>query len=361
MHVVHVETGQNLYGGAQQVLYITTGLQQRGIGTTLICPPDTLLAARAAEAGVRVVGMACRGDLDFACLWRLRREFAGLCPDLVHCHSRRGADIYGGRAAAGLGIPAVVSRRVDNTEPAFLARFRYRPFVSVIAISDAIAGVLRATGMDARKLQTIRSAVDGSAFVDKPPRKELTRRFGIDDRHLALVAAGQLIERKGQRYLLDAVAALRETFPALRLVLFGQGRDEATLRARSRELGIDDIVHFAGFDDELDSYLGAFDLLVHPALAEGLGVIALKAQAAGLPVVAFDAGGLGEVVRDGETGRLVPPRDVGALSAALASLLDDIALRERYATAAREHAATHFSVAKMVEAHIRLYSSLLND
>lgn len=360
MHVVHVETGQNLYGGAQQVLYITIGLRQRGIRTTLICPPDTLLAQRASEAGVQVVGVACGGDLDIACLWRLRREFAALGPDLVHCHSRRGADIYGGRAASGLRIPAVVSRRVDNPEPTFLARFRYRPFARIIAISDAIAGVLRDTGIDASKVLTIRSAVDCEAFARRPRRDELKQRFGIDRDHLALVSAGQLIERKGQRFLLDTVAALRSRFPAVRVVLFGQGRDEAMLRARSNELGIDDIVHFAGFDDDLDSYLGAFDLLVHPALAEGLGVIALKAQAAGLPVVAFDAGGLGEVVVDGETGRLVPPRDVGALSAALADLLDDIALRERYSTAAREHAATHFSVSKMVEEHIRLYQSLLN-
>ena len=360
MHVVHVETGQNLYGGAQQVLYIAAGLRERGVETTLICPPGTLLAARAAAAGIRVVEVACRGDLDMGYLWRLRRTFSALGPDLVHCHSRRGADIYGGRAAALLKIPAVVSRRVDNVEPALLARFRYRPFARVIAISATIADVLRATGIDAGKLHTIRSAVDCEAFAVRPDRRVLQQQFGLETDQLALASAGQLIERKGQRYLLQAVAALSARFPTLRLVVYGQGRDEDKLRSLCRQLGIDDIVYFAGFRDDLDSYLGAFDLLVHTALAEGLGVIALKAQAAGVPVVAFRAGGLGEVIVDGETGRLVPPRDVDALSTAIAGLLDDIALRDRYAKAAREHAAAQFSVATMVEEHIRLYEALLN-
>ena len=333
--------------------------QTRGIRNTLVCPPGSVIAA-AASANADIVEVACGGDLDVGFLSRLRRVIQRVSPDLVHCHSRRGADVYGGRAAAREGVPAVVSRRVDSVEPATLARFRYRPFQRVIAISEAIATVLRDAGLRDDRLVVIRSAVDCEAFAHRPSRDRLQALYGIDNEHLAIASAGQLIERKGHGFLLRAVARVRARFPELRLVIFGQGRDEKKLRALCDQLGIADIVQFAGFRSDLDSYLGAFDLLVHPALAEGLGVITLKAQAAGLPVIAFRAGGLAEVVVDGKTGRLVPPRDVGALADAMADLLDDRSLRERYATCAREHARARFSVDTMVQEHVRLYESLLN-
>jgi glycosyltransferase involved in cell wall biosynthesis len=359
MHVLHVETGRRLYGGAQQVLYITAGLAARGIRNTLVCPPGSGIAAAAAP-DVDVVEVPCGGDLDIGFLWRLRRVIRRVAPDLVHCHSRRGADVFGGRAAAGAGVPAIVSRRVDNVESSFIARFRYRPFQRIVAISEVIAAVLRDAGVDEERLVVIRSAVDLAAFAHDPSRDQLQALFRIDSEQLAIASAGQLIERKGHRFLLRAVAGLRDRFPQLRVVIFGQGPEEKALRALSDQLGVADIVQFAGFRADLDGYLGAFDLLVHPALTEGLGVIALKAQAASLPVIAFDAGGLPEIVVNGRSGQLVPPRDVTALTAAIADLLDDRNRRERYASFAREHAHAHFSVDTMVHEHARLYESLLN-
>ena len=359
--IVHVETGRHLYGGAQQVLYIVTGLAARGVDNWLVCTPDSAIAGAAAEAGVTVVEIPCRGDLDLRFTWRLRQMLAATAPDIVHCHSRRGADVLGGQAAAMLGIPAVVSRRVDNPESKLLSALRYRRFERVIAISDAIAGVLADAGLDARKIVVIRSAVDAAAFGAAPERAVLAAEFGIGPEHFAIACAAQLIPRKGQRYLLDAVARLTAQRPGLRVVLFGQGAEEAALKARCQALGLSDVVRFAGFRADLDRYLGAFDVLAHPALAEGLGVITLKAQAAGVPVVAFAAGGLPEAVVHEQTGLLVPPADTVRLAEALALLSDDRDLRDRYARAAREHAEASFSVDAMVTGHLRLYEAILND
>lgn len=360
MKVLHVETGRHLYGGAQQVLYITKGLSERGVDNVLVCPPGSDIAVAANAAGINTVELPCRGDLDVKFVWRLRQVMAELNPDLVHCHSRRGADFLGGQAAAMLGIPAVVSRRVDNVESRFVAGLRYRRFRRVIAISQAIANVLIEAGLDRRKLVVIRSAVDVERFAEAPNRDVLRREFGIGSKQIAVACAAQLIPRKGQMDLLAAVARLQPSHSELRVVLFGQGRDERRLRDLRDELGLGTSVQFAGFRDDLDSYLGAFDLLVHPALTEGLGVVALKAQAAGVPVIASAAGGLAEVVVDGKTGLLVPPSDDKRLADAMTKLIDDSALRDRYAKAARDHARAQFSVEPMVAAHLRLYETLLN-
>ena len=361
MKVLHVETGRHLYGGAQQVLYIVAGLSARGVDNVLVCPPGSAIALAAAAAGIATVELPCRGDLDAKFVWRLRQTLAELKPDIVHCHSRRGGDFLGGQAAAMLGIPAVVSRRVDNVEPKFVAGLRYRRFRRVVAISRAIAEVLIEAGLDRRKLTVIRSAVDVDRFAEAPDRDVLQNEFDIGAGDVAMACAAQLIPRKGQDHLLEAASKLEPGYPGLRIVLFGRGPEEARLRDLREKLGLQAVVHFAGFRDDLDDYLGAFDLLVHPALTEGLGVIALKAQAAGVPVIASDAGGLAEVVVHGKTGLLVPPSDPDLLAQAMAKLLDDSTLRDRYSKAAREHARANFALEPMVNEHLRLYESILND
>ena len=175
-----------------------------------------------------------------------------------------------------------------------------------------------------------------------------------------MAAAGQLIPRKGHRYLLQAVADLVHSHPPFRLIVFGDGYLNNQLRSQASSLGLGDVVQFAGFRDNLDEYIGCFDLFVHPALAEGLGVAALKAAAAGVPVVGFDAGGLSEAVEHGKTGLLVPAQDVDELRIAIATLMDDEPLRLRLGAAGRKRMQNEFSIDTMADNHVTLYESVLN-
>ena len=144
------------------------------------------------------------------------------------------------------------------------------------------------------------------------------------------------------------------------MLIFGDGYLRNQLQAQAKSLGIEDVVTLAGFRDDLDDYVGCFDVFVHPALAEGLGVAALKAAAAAVPVVGFEAGGLGEAVIHNETGILVPPEDVGALREAIAALIDDENLRIRLGRAGRKSMREDFSIATMAHKHIVLYESVIN-
>jgi glycosyltransferase involved in cell wall biosynthesis len=281
-------------------------------------------------------------------------------PDLVHCHSRRGADMLGGLAASFADIPAVVSRRVDNTEMRLIAALRYRPFTKIIAISEAIAGVLRDHDVDDDRIEVIRSAVDTAAFEQPPECSIIRSDFGVPEDALVLAAAGQLIPRKGHRYLLQAVADIRDRLPPFRLVIFGEGFLDNQLRAQATSLGLSDVVQFAGFRDDLDDFMGCIDLFVHPALAEGLGVIALKAQAAGVPVAGFAAGGMSEAVIDGKSGILVPPAEVDQLAKAIATLANDDTLRREYGEYGRERMVKEFSIDAMADKHVALYESVVN-
>ena len=359
MKILHVETGRHFLGGPQQVVYLINALRERGYDNILVCPPGSGIDSAAREQGIRVQNLFCAGDLDLPFAYRLTQFIRDERPDLVHCHSRRGADILGGIAASIADVPAIVSRRVDNAELRVIAGLRYRPFRKVIAISEAIAKVLRDRGIEPERIEVIRSAVDAGAFRHTPDCAEFRAELGIPANMFTMAAAGQLIPRKGHSFLLQAVSELRLTRPDFRLVIFGEGYLGNQLRAQASSLGLGDVVQFAGYREDLDRHIGCFDLFVHPSSAEGLGVAALKAAAAGLAVVGCDAGGMRESVVDGETGILVEPENADALRAAMARLMDNDALRSKMGSVGRDRMQNEFSIATMADRHIALYESLL--
>jgi len=360
MKIVHVETGRHLYGGAQQVLWLVRGLAGAGTENLLVCTPGSDLARAASAAGLDVRELACAGDHDIGFALRLRRCIKNWRPDLVHCHSRRGGDIMGGIAARLARVPALLSRRVDNPESALAARLRYRWFRKIVAISGNVAAVLHAQGIEQARVELIRSAVDVDRFAKPVDRDVLHAEFGIARNHFAICVVSQLIHRKGHRFLLDVLPGLGEIYPGIRVVFFGQGPEEATLRALAAKLGVAPIVRFAGFRADLERYLGAFDVLVHPATREGLGVAMLEAAAAGVPVIAFDAAGAAEAVVHGKTGILVPPNDLMTLQRALGALMEEPEMCQEFGNAGRERMKDEFDVGTMVERHLELYGRILD-
>ena len=358
MRIAHIEAGRHLYGGAAQVRYLIEGLAGRGVDNLLLCPAGSELGAAACPA--HVVELPMRGELDVASLPRLARALKRWQPDLVHVHSRRGADLYGGWAAALAGVPAVVTRRVDAAEPALLARWKYKPYRAVIALSRAIERQLRDVGVDAERLVLIPSGVDTQRFrPDAGARERLVATFGLGSGVLVVGVVAQLIERKRHTWLFALLPELMRDVPQLRVICFGRGPLEPRLRAELARLHLTERVTLAGFRRDLPELVPGLDVLVHPAEREGLGVALLEAGSAGVPVVACDVGGVPDVVVDGETGALVPAADAAALRRALAALLGSQDERRRLGAAARRHVERRFGVVRLTAEHAALYTRLL--
>jgi glycosyltransferase involved in cell wall biosynthesis len=357
--VLHVEAGMHLYGGARQVVYLLSGLQQHGVESCLVCPRGSAVAGAVREIGVVVEEIPMGGDLDLGLIFRLKRIIQHYNPDLVHIHSRRGGDIMGGLATRMAGVKSVLSRRVDNPEHPWVVASKYRLYDRVIAISQGIADVLKREGVAAEKLVCVRSAVDMDRYQQSCDKAWFRAQFGLAEDALVIGVAAQLIPRKGHRYLLEAMPGLLERFPQLHLLLFGKGPLRSTLEQQIETLQLHRHVTLAGFRDDLPRLLPCLDLLAHPALMEGLGVALLQAASAGLPIVAVNAGGMPEAVEDGVNGRLVPPGSEEALANAIHQLLADETLRRRMGAAGREKMRRGFSVEQMVLGNLAVYRDLL--
>ncbi len=360
LKIVHVETGLSFYGGPQQVIWLINGLSARNARSILVCPADSEIDAVARAADIEVMNLPCGGDTDFLFPVRLHRLLRRVAPDIVHIHGRRGADFPGGWGALTARVPALVSRRVDSMERPLAAAIRYWPFRKIVAISENIAAVLDASRVAPNRVTVIRDAVDINSMTLNADRDILQREFGIGNDVFAIAVVAQLIRRKGHHLLLDVLPGLLKEHPDIKVVFFGTGKAEKMLRALARKLGCSAAVHFAGFRHDLDDYLSAFDLLVHPAEKEGLGVAMLKAAAACLPVIAFDVAGSREAVNHLKTGILVPPDDIKALQAAIATLYAETEIRESMGVGGRNRMAEEFAIASMADRYLEVYSEILN-
>ncbi len=359
MKVLHVEGGRHLHGGAFQVLNLAKGLRERGHQSQLVCPLGSEFA-EAARSHADVHDMDMRGDADLRIASRLIRLIRQTHPDLIHLHSRIGADIWGGVAGRLARVPVVHTRRVDNPEPRSLVAIKYRLHHRVIAISEEIARVLISGGLPAHKLRVVRSAVDSERWSHPCDRQLVAERLGVPANALLIGVVAQLIGRKGHRYLIEALPPIVARYPNLRVIFFGRGPMEEKLRQRISAAGLDAVVQLAGFRDDLEEILSCLDLLVHPATMEGLGVSLLQAASAGVPIVASRAGGIPEVVHDGENGVLVPPGNVRALGEAIEALLANPQRRQTLGSHGRSLMAREFSIDAMVDGNLKVYEEVLS-
>jgi len=358
--ILHVEGGRRLYGGAQQVLYLVEGLAARGHANVLACPRKCDLA-RAAAPFAEVHGMRMGGDADLTLALRLAGLIRRTRPDLVHLHSRIGADVWGGVAARLTGVPVVHTRRVDNPERRWLVAAKYRLHDRVIAISECIGQVLLSEGLPEKKLRVVRSAVDWKRWATPCDRQEIKDSLKLPEDSLLIGVVAQLIPRKGHRFLLDALPPLMETHPQLHVRFFGQGPLAKKIASQITRLGLRGRVALAGFRDDLSRVLPCLDVLVHPATMEGLGVSLLQAASAGVPILATRVGGIPEAVHDWVNGILVHPGDTAGLQRALTRLVSDAGLRRRLGHGGQELMQREFSIDVMVEGNLGVYRELVED
>lgn len=357
MKILHIETGRHLYGGALQVAYLLKGLSDYNDCTNvLICAKGSAIAEESIDHADKIYTENIRGDLDLLFFFKLIKIIKKEKPELIHLHSRRGADVLGGLAARICGIRCVLTRRVDNPENKFFIKLKYKLYDQVITISNGIKNVLVDQGISDEDIVVVTSAVDLQKF--HPKKINIKKRFYIPEESYVIGVAAQLIERKGHQYLLQVAPDILHQFPYVRFLFFGKGPKEQELKSKCEQLGISDKVKFVGFVSDIENIFPGLDLLVHPAYMEGLGVTLIQAAACGIPVVAGRAGGIPEIIKDGQNGFLVPPRNAKALLDKVIYLLHHPDIAKRLGENGIRIAESEFSIDHMVKGNHDIYLKL---
>jgi len=357
LRVAGVDPEREFAGGQTQVLGLTRELLRMGHRAELICDPAGKLFERAAAEGIRCHRLRLRNSVDFAGGMRLRSILAREGYDVVHFHTARAHAMA--PFARGLARALIATRRMDYRPNRLFAPFLYaRAVDGVAAISDAVATALTSAGVPRDRITVVPSGVDCEYF--RPPSNEervaARRALGLAAETIAVGTIGALEERKGHRYLLEAIAP---GVDAVVCFIAGEGSLRSELERRAGVLGISPRTRFLGRIASPRDLLWALDIFVFPSLWEGLGVAALEAAASGVATIASRAGGIAEVVRDGETGVLVAPADFRALGEAIARLAACAGERKTLSEAARKRVVAEFAMGAMARGTMALYRACL--
>ena len=322
-------------------------------------------ARRIEDPRVAIHELHWRGGNDPRLALRLARLLRRTRPDIVH--TRNAEPFFYGFAGAKLArakalVHSEHGRKFDDRPARFaVQRWMSRHTDAIFAVSGQLkTDLVRHIGMPEASVEVLHNGVDLSRFnvaaradAPSPAREALRRDWGVPAGALVVGSVGRLVAVKNYALLLRAVAS--SGLDDVHLVLAGEGPERAALTALAASLGIASRLHLLGHSNDVDRVLGAFDVFVLPSFSEGMSNTLLEAMAAGVPPVASDVGGNGEIVRDGVDGRLFPSDDEAALRACLAALCRDEAARARLATAARERVLSTFDIRQMIERYEQLY------
>jgi glycosyltransferase involved in cell wall biosynthesis len=357
MFSLHIDTARTWRGGQNQVLTTLMGLRALGHRTMLVAHSEGELRQRAAE-GLDLVPLAPKTEMDLTAAWRLSRILKQLKPDVVHAHDPHAVAM----AALALSMstqlakpPLVAARRVDfHLRGNSLSRWKYRQVDCFICASEAIRQMLIGDGVPAARVVTVHEGIDIER-VERTEPANLHGEFWLPHQAPIVGNVAALVPHKGQRHLVEAARLVVQQVPDARFIIAGQGELQPQLERQIKDYHLEKHVMLAGFRPDVLSLHKAFDIFVMSSVTEGLGTSLLDAMAAGKPIVGTRAGGIPEVVADGETGILVPPRDHDAMAEAIVRLLKNETLRRQMGDAGRARARSLFSAERMVQNTLNVY------
>lgn len=334
------------------------GVAERGHRVVIVASPGAQILERAAAAGLPGHALRMRNAFDPLAIARLvgliRRERA----DIVNTHSS--IDSWVGAFAAKLaGVKLVRTRHLSAPISRNPLNFVHRLPDAIITTGESTRQRLQTYNrLRPRILESIPTGVDCQAFRPRPRTPDVRRLLGLPAEATVLTKVAVLRRLKRHDVLVEAAALLRNR-AGLFFVLVGEGSQREAIEESIRSLGLQHRFKLLGHVEDIRPVLAATDVLVSSSDTEGVPQAAAQAMAMEVPVVHTDVGSVGELIRDGVTGLLVPPGDPVALARALARLLDSPELARQCARRGREHVVRHHSREKMVERVLDVYERLL--
>ncbi len=359
--ILHTESSLGWGGQEIRVLSEARGVARAGHRVLLAAPAESRIHQAAAEYGVEAVAtpIARKGLSGLAAM---RSLLAGRRFDVVNTHSSTDTWLAALACVGRRDAPALVrTRHISAPMPGnFATRWLYRSATArIVTTGEKVREqVIAEVGADPARVVSIATGIDLARF-SPGSRLEARVALGLDTRAPTIGIVATLRSWKGHRYLLEALAALP---PETRGVVVGDGPQREALEAQARELGIEARVRFTGNQADVAPWMRAFDVFCLPSYAnEGVPQALMQAMACGLPVVTTPVGSIEEIVSEGVTGLIVPPRDAEALRTAISALLHDSPRRSALGARAAVVAHERFGEALMVERMVEVFRSAAGE
>lgn len=359
---------ERVRGGAEEhMLCLLRGLDRRKFRPLLVCPEELLALLRPGlPEDVTVFPLALDSHRQLGRMRSLAVFLHQQDVQVLHSHGFR-PSLLASPVGRWAGVPVSVETphvreywrkgwkanyAIDRWAGRFVDRY--------VAVSEANKRYLvDEKKLPADKITVILNGCDIARFEAAPvAANNIKTREGFAESDPVLVVAARLEPQKGHSVLLRAMASLKAEFPALRLMMLGDGSLRSQLESETRELGLERSVRMPGHSPDVRQWIKAADLCVLPSFAEGLPLFAIECLAMQRPMVATAVDGTPEIVVDGKTGLTVPPGDVAALATAIGALLGNPARAAQLAANGAKWVRERFTLQRQIRETEELYEEL---
>lgn len=364
--ILYIEGDGNLAGGGQQsLLRLLRKLDRKKFEPVLACPSRGSLTSRVESLGIKTKifsGDSPKKNLFsfISSVKQVRNLIRESGIDLVHANTSRSA-LYGGLAGKPLGVPVIWHVRVIESEGAYdflLVSLCTRLIAISYAVQKRFNWLLK---KHPEKVVVIHNGVDTLEFNPEISGADIRREFSLPPDAPVAGVVGNLIPWKGQECFVRAAKEVLKAIPNARFLVVGEGECRANLERLTGELGLKGKAIFTGGRFDIPGLMAAMDVVVHSSITpEPFARVVIEAMATGKPVVAMNEGGVPEIIENGVSGVLIPPKNPALMAGAIIDLFNNREKATEIGLTARRKIEEKFSIEKNVRATEGIYLQVLN-
>lgn len=355
--ILHMSSEKVWRGGEQQIAYLIEELSKYGVFSIVAARKGSAFEKYCIEKNIKCFSLPFANTIDLKTAWSVRNICSNEKIDIVHMHSSKSHSIAIWSTLMGNKTPLILSRRVNfKVSQSILTKWKYNhPSIrKVICVSDVINRSMKSYLTHPGKVVTIHSGVDVNKFKLKLNENILRKEFNISENAPIVGSVAALDASKDHFTFIDAIHLAKARFNNIVGIIVGDGPLREELLQYVSDKGLKDNIIFTGYRNDVIKLIPAFDIFMMTSREEGLGTSVLDAFAAGVPVIATRAGGIPEMVIDGETGFLSDIGDGVGISCHIINLLTQPGLRQAIVSNATRK-LNEFSKEKMAAETMNVY------
>jgi glycosyltransferase involved in cell wall biosynthesis len=365
---IFIAESSTAVGGQElAVLLHTEGLLKRGHEVRLILEPGSPIAKMAADKRLPVTPLSMQKSQYPRAIVRLRVMMQQDRPVILQVNSSR--DSWIGAIAAQLvrPRPAVIRMRHISAplNRNMMTRLLYRRLIDQVVVTGGEKTkqeLIERDGLSPARVAAFPIGLDIAFFCPAPPAHDLRVELGLPKGHLLVGLISYLRSYKGHEYFVEAAGIIAAKRNDVTFIIVGEGPEEFSIRKLIERLNVPDRIRMLGFRDDLLNVFRSFDVFAIPSVeGDTIPQVVMQALAVGIPVVSTTVGSIPDVIIDGETGFVVPPRNAGALADRIVRLLDDAELRARMGAQGRSLVQRSYSLEKMLDRLEGVYHGLVGS